>query len=296
MIECELCFHWCHSKCIGISAPVAKNYPFICPYCTRSLLQEVSSLRLVVDDLKEQLASIKQQDQPVNSDSSPTSPSTNLLGQNLSSDSTPPSQPSDYHPAKNQSHSSDRRFNLIVSGVGEQPAGTPRATCLREDSVEISSILSPLLPSFSDHSVRDCYRLGKYKPNSTRPLLVTMSRTSDVATILSNKSSLADRPHLRISPDLPPHLRKSRSILLKVRYDLISSGIERKNIRISSDSIFVNHVKRGSVINQVFKECAQSPEDVDASNSVSNPPSPPTDVADSPLMDHNLSSTSSTTD
>lgn len=194
----------------------------------------------------------------------------------------PPSQSRDYHPAKNHSHSSDRRFNLIVSGIREQSAGTPRATRLREDSVEISSILSPLLSSFSDHSVRDCYRLGKYKPNSTRPLLVTMSRTSDV---LSNKLSLANRPHLRISPDLPPHLRKSRSILLKVRYDLISSGIERKNIRISSDSIFVNHVKRGSVINQVYKVCAQSPEDADTGISTSNPPSPPTDVADSPLMD-----------
>ena len=234
MIECEHCFHWCHSKCIGISQPVAKNYPFICPYCTSSLLQEVSSLRSKVSSLTSEIAVLQSQ----LSSASQTSQS--------------------FHSRKNQSrhphsNSLDRRFNLVVFGIGEQVSGTPRATRLREDSTEVSSILSPLLPSFSDHSVRDCFWLGKYSSNRSRPLLVSMTRTCDVATILSNKSSLADRPHIRISSDLPLHLRKSRSILMKARYDLIRSGVERKSIRLSTDSIYVDKVKHGSVVDNEFK-------------------------------------------
>ena len=80
-----------------------------------------------------------------------------------------------------------------------------------------------------------------------------MTCTCDVATILSNKSSLADRPHIRISSDLPLHLRKSRSILMKARYDLIRSGVEHKSIRLSTDSIYVDKVKHGSVVDNEFK-------------------------------------------
>ena len=56
MIECEGCLRWSHSKCVSISATLAKNYPFICPFCTRALFQEVTSLRSEVSQLREQLA------------------------------------------------------------------------------------------------------------------------------------------------------------------------------------------------------------------------------------------------
>ena len=42
MIECESC--WSHSECVNISPTVAANYPFICPYCVKSLVSSVSVL------------------------------------------------------------------------------------------------------------------------------------------------------------------------------------------------------------------------------------------------------------
>uniref|UniRef100_A0A1X7V4U9 Zinc finger PHD-type domain-containing protein n=1 Tax=Amphimedon queenslandica TaxID=400682 RepID=A0A1X7V4U9_AMPQE len=255
MIEYEHCPHWCHSKCVGISQPVAKNYPFICPNCVSSLLKEVSSLRSELAALKSQLSNMAE-----SSSEDPETPSASTTpALDCSSHSGPPSSPpSPTSRSKNQRsspNSSGRRFNLIVAGIKERAANTQRAVRLKEDLEEISSILSPLLPSFNDHTIRDSLRLGKYSSNRSRPLLVTLNRTSDVATILSNKSSLANHPHLRISPDLPPHLRKSRSILLKKRHDLINSGSDRKSIRLTTDSLYIDNVKYGSVVNQMFREC-----------------------------------------
>ena len=42
MIECESC--WSHSECVNISPTVAANYPFICPYCVKSLFSSLSVL------------------------------------------------------------------------------------------------------------------------------------------------------------------------------------------------------------------------------------------------------------
>lgn len=67
------------------------------------------------------------------------------------------SLPTVAHPRSDRSSFSDssgRTFNLIVSGtIGEQAAGTPRAVNLCENSVEVSFVLSPLLSSFSDHTI-----------------------------------------------------------------------------------------------------------------------------------------------
>ena len=231
MIECEQCLHWCHSKCVGVGPPVANTNPFICPYGVRSLLREVSSLRSEVAALKDQLSRVSQTVQ-FPSVGEWMMLSDDNTGNGLPSASSS-SLPTVAHPKgvrSSFSDSSGRWFNLIVSSIGEQATGTPRAVRLREDSVEVLSVLPPLLPSFSDHTIRDCSRLGKFNSDKTWPLLVTLTHTSDVATILSNKSFLADHPHLQILPDLPPHLRKSRFILLKVHHDLIASGIDRKSI------------------------------------------------------------------
>ena len=142
LIECEHCFHWCHSKCIGISQPVAKNYPLICPYCTSFLLQEVLSLWSKVSSitseiavLQSQLSSASQTSQSLHSSPEVASPA---VGSGFPSDAPPPTTG---HSRKNQlshprSNSLDRQFNLVLFGIGEQVPGTPRATRLREDSTE----------------------------------------------------------------------------------------------------------------------------------------------------------------
>ena len=115
---------------------------------------------------------------------------------------------------------------------------------------------------------------------------MTLTLTSDVATILSNKSFFADRPHLRILPDLQTHLRKSHSILLKVHHDLIASGINRKSISLRTDSIYIDSVKHGSVVNNVICECSstvvQSLACANDSPSILSSPSPTPSLPASP--------------
>lgn len=52
-LQCEICFSWCHNNCVGISPSVVETYPFVCPFCIRSMakLQDsVSSLRLELQE------------------------------------------------------------------------------------------------------------------------------------------------------------------------------------------------------------------------------------------------------
>lgn len=116
-------------------------------------------------------------------------------------------------------------------------------------------LCSPLLLNFSENTVRDCFRLGKYSSDRSRPLLVTLNRSCDVSGILSNKSRLADKPSIGIRADLPPHLRLSRSIILKQRRDLISSGVNPSVIKVGNLSLYVHGKKFGSVVNQEFQLC-----------------------------------------
>ena len=92
----------------------------------------------------------------------------------------------------------DRRYNVIVSGIRENPVGTIRSDRVARDMAEVTSLLSPLLPAFNESTIRDCYRLGKFSPERCRPLLVALNRTCDVSTVLSNKHMLAEHPHIKV--------------------------------------------------------------------------------------------------
>ena len=97
-----------------------------------------------------------------------------------------------------RTHGSDCKFNLIVSFIDKSSPGTTHRDRLAHDNNKLSTLLSFLLPNFFDQSVCDCSHLGRYLRDCTRPLLVVLNRSCDVSTVLSNKSRLADRPHLKI--------------------------------------------------------------------------------------------------
>ena len=42
MVACESCCRWSHSKCVGLTASIAPSYPFVCPFCVRSLFSRLS--------------------------------------------------------------------------------------------------------------------------------------------------------------------------------------------------------------------------------------------------------------
>ena len=186
-IFCEgSCQAWVHKGCGGLSKSAhekAKSLPnWQCPLCrfdTQS--QEMLALREQVDDLnrkvsslqssvESQLTALSEEVATITKPSSQASPSLSVPKTSRVKGSAPPvSVPVQRKP--------DRKFNLIVTGLKESAPKTPRLERISHDFREVSSLFSPLLPSFVESTIHDCIRLGKFSPDRSRPLLVTLSRS-----------------------------------------------------------------------------------------------------------------------
>ena len=59
MVECESCCQWSHSKCVGLTSSIAPFYPFVCPFCVRSLFSHLSSIKSEVADLSNSISSLE---------------------------------------------------------------------------------------------------------------------------------------------------------------------------------------------------------------------------------------------
>ena len=173
------------------------------------------------------------------------------------------------------------------------PSGSSRFARDKHDFSKLSAIFSNLERD-TDHSssIRDCRRLGKYVKgvSSSRPLLVTLNSTADVRSILLSHNNSSDTS-ISIKPDLPSEERKANAILLKERWNLINSGIDRKCIKIRGLNLLVNGKLYGKVSDSVFVQVpctSQSPSDPLPSNSppttVLSPSTPPVTVNHSPSL------------
>ena len=59
MVECEACSQLSHSKCVGIIPSLAPTYPYVCPYCIKSVFSQIEEIRTEVSDLQRQLSSLE---------------------------------------------------------------------------------------------------------------------------------------------------------------------------------------------------------------------------------------------
>ena len=57
----------------------------------------------------------------------------------------------------------------LLHGIAECPTGTPRPTRATRDLDSVVSAINELDSTLSSQSVRDCFRLGKFKRESHRP-------------------------------------------------------------------------------------------------------------------------------
>ena len=73
----------------------------------------------------------------------------------------------------------------------------------------------------------------------------------DVSTILSNCSSIDDN-NITIKPDMNPQEKHKVALLLKERWALIKSEVNKADIKIKSSSLYVKGTKYGYVLNSVF--------------------------------------------
>jgi len=97
------------------------------------------------------------------------------------------------------------------------------------------------LNNITHGSLKDFYRLGKYDPNKERPrpILVKFLRAFDASLVLSSKKALS--PGVTIKPDMSADERKTESILLKERRNLITNKVtEGKFIKVTGKGLYVN--------------------------------------------------------
>ena len=129
---------WCHSKCVGVIPSTASTFPFICPFCVKSVFsvldslnntilnqaKEIPALKEEVDMLKnsfsDKLASITPSPVAITDNDSTLTPSyASAVEANRSSRDNATSNPT-------KVLDQNRKFNIVVFGVAEQSEGTSR--------------------------------------------------------------------------------------------------------------------------------------------------------------------------
>lgn len=149
----------------------------------------------------------------------------------------------------------DRKFNIVVFGIPENPKGCHWNDRAVRDINSVSSIISRIdnSGSITSSSIRDCYRLGKFNETNSRSrsILVKLNRALDVSTILSKRGVLKGES-ISIKPDLSANERATESVLLQQRWSLIQSDINRDSIKIRGNRLYINRRLHGQVINNVY--------------------------------------------
>jgi len=102
-------------------------------------------------------------------------------------------------------------------GIKESLPRTSKMDRLENDLKSIANEFANAKLPIEASSIKDCFRLGKYKPDSTRPrrILIKFLRSTE-ATVALSKISTFQAP-VRIKPDLTPEERIAESALLKER-------------------------------------------------------------------------------
>ena len=145
---------------------------------------------------------------------------------------------------------SERRSNVVFYGIPESPPKTSKFDRQKHELGIVVNTLSGIDSSITSASIKDIYRLGKFKPDSNRPrpILVKFLRNLDATMVLSSKRSITSS-EITIKPDMTYEERKTETVLLKERRTLINQGVERKHIRLRGNSIYVNNKLHGTVQN-----------------------------------------------
>ena len=291
-LQCDGCHLWFHRWCTGVStchysSLSVSDVPFLCFVCLQkefiSLRDTVSALRLESAQLKSALSDIEanrvENPPDVENLSDGVTYAHVVSKSQLSSNNVPPSVPP---------NSEDRRCNLVISGIPECPQGTRQTSRALLDQDSIMSILSPLCPSLAIPSIKHFLRLGKYQPIRSRPILLKLHRPLDASVILSNVRRLSSSPGISIRHDLSSSDREVRSILLKERRSLLSSGVKPQDVRISASRLFLRRSLHGEVVNKSFVRVTSSTVPSSTSSSTTN--SAP--LLSTPVLPHNSTSDS----
>ena len=276
------------------------NAPFMCPSCCFSEHRQlISSLVNSVEDLKAEVTRLKNHvpisvsnlSTPVSADSNNTACSADgqsNINFSASKDSSIrlPAQLKTT-PRGVSTNQFDTKFNIVVFGIDECPIGTNRLVRHNSDLNIVASITTFMVTNINANSISDCFRLGKFNPERQhpRPILVKFIRSSDVQSVLSNRGKLS-KP-ISIKPYMSPEDRRNDLSLLRERWCLIQSGIERQSIKIHGMRIYVKNKLVGEIIQSKYQYSPSwIPETTDAPTENSLSSSTPS-TASTPLTASN---------
>ena len=294
------CQKYLHRYCASVSEQAFKQLsaedaePFLCYCCFRSKKEkQVETLLSTVESLKAEMDALK-----AASSATATSAASNTGHGDQptrspvhSRQTVPTAQATPGHSGpmsgENSSMSSrvlpnpDKKFNVVLYGVEECPSGMSISARFESDLSSAVKVFSSIHNSIEPQSIKDCFRLGKFSPGSSRPrpILVKFIRIWDVTGILTKRSNLSS-PYV-IKPDMPHEQRVRESALLKERWHLIQSGVHRSNIKIKKDRLFVSNMLHGSVVDNTFQHAADCLPIAMPNLEVSVPPK---NVVDSPCI------------
>ena len=132
-------------------------------------------------------------------------------------------------------------------GIKESPPKTSKAECQVQDLENITNAFRNADLPIEARSIRDCFWLGKYKPNASRPrpMLIKFLRSTEATMALSKAPTQEER-------DI-------ESFLLKERWSLIQIGFEKKSIKIRNKSIFIDNKLYGQFHNSELRRSQYNP-------------------------------------
>ena len=120
---------------------------------------------------------------------------------------------------------------------------------------KISQIFNSINVRVDPTYILDCFRLGRLKLQQTRPrpILVKLQCSIDDNAILANKSTLSSP--LSIKPDILLLSVQSsiESALLKQCWQLIQAGHDHRQIKFSSNCMYVNGKVFGQITDGEFR-------------------------------------------
>ena len=259
------CQAWLHRRCAGLTKQAFRflsnsKTPFYCPHChIRTQAAEIQNLK---EELKKLTSELSQLKSPVS-----VPPTAN-----------PPPHPQALEPTKGpksasstKTQSIDRKYNVVVYGIQECPSGTVKSERNKHDVNKVLSVFSKLDNDIQSFSIKDSLRLGKYKANSQhpRPILAKLNRAMDASSILSKRADLPTG--ITIKPDMSIPEQQTESILLKERWSLIQSGVNKKDIKIKASVLYVHGKKHAEVTNSTLVKSSSSvvtPNDSSSSEAV----------------------------
>ena len=170
--------------------------PFYCPHCQlKKQTKTISELKATIASLSETITALQSSVESLKSSPDPVTINATSVDSNVTNThSKPPHTAHDNKPSQTSTQYEDKKYNIVMYGIKECPPKTSKTDRLENDLQSIINEFVKVELSIQASSIKDCFRLGKYKPDALRPrpILIKFLRSAEPTVALSKISSFQD--------------------------------------------------------------------------------------------------------